>query len=60
MSLLIKMHRFSEELTRFYISELVMVVDSVHNMGFIHRDIKVEMLGLPLCYTPHDYSRIIF
>ena len=41
MNLLIRYGRFSEEMTRFYISELVMVVESVHQMGFIHRDIKV-------------------
>ena len=27
---------------RFYISELVCAVDSVHKMGFIHRDIKPD------------------
>ena len=29
-------------LLRFYISELVCAVDSVHKMGFIHRDIKPD------------------
>ena len=28
--------------SRFYISELVCAVDSVHKMGFIHRDIKPD------------------
>ena len=27
---------------RFYVSELVCAVDSVHKMGFIHRDIKPD------------------
>ncbi len=27
---------------RFYISELVCAVESVHKMGFIHRDIKPD------------------
>merc|ERR1719204_2100709 len=42
MSLLIKFGIFQEELAQFYISELVCAVDSVHKMGFIHRDIKPD------------------
>ncbi|KAI2796404.1 Serine/threonine-protein kinase lats1 [Blomia tropicalis] len=42
MSLLIKMNLFSEPLARFYIAELVLAVESVHKMGFIHRDIKPD------------------
>ena len=30
------------EIFRFYISELVCAIDSVHKMGFIHRDIKPD------------------
>lgn len=42
MSLLIKMGIFSEPLARFYIAELTVAVESVHKMGFIHRDIKPD------------------
>jgi len=42
MSLLIKYGIFQESLAQFYISELVCAVDSVHKMGFIHRDIKPD------------------
>jgi len=42
MSLLIKFQVFQEDLARFYISELVCAVESVHKMGFIHRDIKPD------------------
>lgn len=42
MSLLIKLGVFSEKLARFYIAELVLAVESVHKMGFIHRDIKPD------------------
>lgn len=42
MALLIKRGIFSEELGRFYTAELVLAVESVHKMGFIHRDIKPD------------------
>lgn len=42
MSLLIKLGTFPEHLTLFYIAELVCAIESVHKMGFIHRDIKPD------------------
>lgn len=42
MSLLIRKERFDESLSRFYIAELVLAIESVHKMGFIHRDIKPD------------------
>ena len=42
MSLLIKFGIFDETLAQFYIAELVLAIDSVHKMGFIHRDIKPD------------------
>uniref|UniRef100_A0A452IIL2 non-specific serine/threonine protein kinase n=1 Tax=Gopherus agassizii TaxID=38772 RepID=A0A452IIL2_9SAUR len=42
MSLLIRMGVFPENLARFYIAELTCAVESVHKMGFIHRDIKPD------------------
>ena len=42
MSLLIKKGFFPEEMARFYIAELVLAIESVHRMGFIHRDIKPD------------------
>lgn len=42
MNLLIKLGRFPEDMARFYTTELVMVVQSVHQMGFIHRDVKPD------------------
>ncbi|KRZ52932.1 Serine/threonine-protein kinase LATS2 [Trichinella nativa] len=42
MTLLIKKGIFSENLARFYIAELVCAVESVHRLGFIHRDIKPD------------------
>jgi len=42
MFLLQKLEIFDEHLASFYISELVMALESVHKMGFIHRDIKPD------------------
>lgn len=42
MSLLIRMGVFPEPLARFYIAELTLAIESVHKMGFIHRDIKPD------------------
>ncbi|XP_065092302.1 serine/threonine-protein kinase Warts-like [Ochlerotatus camptorhynchus] len=42
MSLLIKKGIFEEDLARFYIAELTCAIESVHKMGFIHRDIKPD------------------
>ena len=42
MNLLIKDQIFSEDRARFYIAELTCAVESVHEMGFIHRDIKPD------------------
>ena len=42
MGLLIRMEILNEPLARFYIAELVQAIESVHRMGFIHRDIKPD------------------
>ncbi|KAL8611438.1 hypothetical protein ACOMHN_014493 [Nucella lapillus] len=42
MGLLIRMEILDEPLARFYVAELVQAIESVHRMGFIHRDIKPD------------------
>lgn len=42
MNLLVKLQIFDEKLAQFYIAELVLALESVHKMGFIHRDIKPD------------------
>ncbi|CAF1278087.1 unnamed protein product [Rotaria sordida] len=33
---------FSEDMTRFYIAETILAIDSLHKLGYIHRDIKPD------------------
>ena len=42
MTLLIKKDILSESEARFYIAELVLAVDAVHKINFIHRDLKPD------------------
>lgn len=42
MSLLIKFDIFHHSMTQFYIAECVLAIESVHQLGFIHRDIKPD------------------
>ena len=42
MGQLIRKEILDEHLAQFYIAELVLAIESVHRMGFIHRDIKPD------------------
>ncbi len=42
LHLLIKVDKFNEQETRFYIAELILAIEAVNKHKFIHRDIKPD------------------
>ena len=48
MTMLIKYEIFSEDITRFYMAEIVLAIEAVHKLGFIHRYAYLEkLIALP-------------
>lgn len=42
MELLIQHDTFKEDSARFYLAELILAIESVHKINFIHRDLKPD------------------
>jgi serine/threonine kinase 38 len=46
MNLLIKRDILSEEESKFYAAEMILAIESVHNLNYIHRDLKPDNILL--------------
>jgi len=44
MTLLMEKDILSEEMSKFYIAETILAIESVHNLNYIHRDLKPDNL----------------
>jgi protein-serine/threonine kinase len=53
MTMLIKYEIFSEDITRFYIAEIVLAIEAVHKLGFIHRSAAFFLLLLVMYCSIH-------
>lgn len=42
MTMLIRWQIFTEDITRFYMAECVLAIETIHKLGFIHRDVKPD------------------
>lgn len=41
--------RLPEDMSRFYLAEMVLAIESLHRLGYVHRDVKPDNVLLERC-----------
>lgn len=60
MTMLIKYDIFSEDITRFYVAEIIMAIEAVHKLEFIHRSVFIlTLLEIQKLMPPAEISNQI-
>lgn len=49
-----RLHKFSESLSQFYASQIVLILEYLHNLGIVYRDLKPENLLI----DAHGYIKL--
>ena len=56
MTMLMKKDTFTEDETQFYIAEATLAINSIHQLGFIHRYFIPNLIMVPLFSHPNFYG----
>ena len=51
MTMLMRKDTFTEQQAQFYVAESILAIDSIHQLGFIHRYLMLLLLNFS-CYEP--------
>merc|ERR1719282_2193334 len=56
MSLLMKHDTLPEDVAQFYVAEISLALQSIHQLGFIHRDIKPDNISVSMSENRSNFA----